>query len=168
MGVQERHDIFVRAHAPSPRSEWRRKRPEKWPDFALIFDTESTIDPKQKLTFGCYRRCQLIGDRYQCIEEGLFYSDSLSVQNQNTLDHYINNPKNTPSTERLPPQIRLKLHTRTSFVNYLFWTAVQSGHLIVGFNLPFDLSRMAFQSTNGEKGGWSLILSLRTSKKTGE
>jgi hypothetical protein len=168
MGVQERHDIFVRAHAPSPRSEWRRKRPEKWPEFALVFDTESTIDPKQKLTFGCYRRCQFVGDRYQCIEEGLFYSDSLPPTSQRLVARYVNNPVNIPSTERLPPQIKLKLHTRTSLVRSLFWTAVQSGHLIVGFNLPFDLSRIAVQSTNADKGGWSLILSLRKSKKTGE
>jgi hypothetical protein len=97
MGVQERHDIFVRAHAPTSRHEWHPRRPEKWPEFALVFDTESTVDPKQKLTLGCYRRCQLIGDRYQCVEEGLFYSDSLSSANQSVLDRYVSNPAHVSS-----------------------------------------------------------------------
>ena len=49
----------------------------KWPKEALIFDTESRITPDQSLTFGVYRRCELVNDNYDVKEEGLFYADDL-------------------------------------------------------------------------------------------
>src|SRR5215472_14805185 len=39
--------------------------------------------------------------------------------------------------------------------------------MIVGFNLPFDLSRLAVDWAKADNGGWSLTLSQRISKKTG-
>ena len=66
-------DIFVRAHTSSrtrnPRDHrWSRK----WPRYCLIFDTETTLDSVQTLNFGSYRRCKLAGDKYLCVEEGIF------------------------------------------------------------------------------------------------
>jgi hypothetical protein len=167
--VPERHDIFVRAHAPLPsKGNWPRRLPEKWPDFALIFDTETTLDPTQKLTFGCFRRCELLGGMYRCIEEGLFHADAATTSHLRVLRKYVENPTKIPETEGLPPQIKLRLMSRTLFVNRVFWRAVRSGDLVVGFNLPFDLSRLAIKYANARKGGWSLVLTLRTSKKSGE
>jgi hypothetical protein len=167
--VQERHDIFVRAHAPlSQRSDWRRKLPEKWPKFALIFDTETTLDPTQKLTFGCFRRCELVGETYRCIEEGLFHADATNTADLKLLEQYVGDPARVPNTQRFPPQIKLRLMTRTFFIDYVFWRAVRRGDLIVGFNLPFDLSRLAIRYADAKKGGWSLVLSLRKSRNTGQ
>src|SRR5882672_12778274 len=74
----ERQDIYVRAHTPARTNKpWNRPWSRKWPKYCLVFDTETTIDPKQGLTFGCYRHCQLDGDEYRCTEEGLFYADDL-------------------------------------------------------------------------------------------
>jgi hypothetical protein len=43
-----------------------------------------------------------------------------------------------------------------------------SGESIIGFNLPFDLSRLAIKVANGKKGDWSLALStLWKNPKTG-
>src|SRR5262249_39829515 len=39
---------------------------------------------------------------------------------------------------------------------------------IVGFNLPFDLSRIAVDWREADNNAWSLILSLRRSRKTGK
>ena len=84
------------------------------------------------------------------------------------LERYVANTLNVPSTETFPPQLKLKLMTRNSFVRQLFWGAVRRGDLIVGFNLPFDLSRLAVKFANAQKGGWSLALANRKSRKTGE
>lgn len=168
-GAQQRHDIFVRAHAPTSTSgQWIRRRPAKWPRYALIFDTETTIDATQKLTFGCFRRCRLEGQAYRCVKEGLFHADLLDSKDLGVLHRYVDNPLNVPATLKYPPQIKLTLQDRMSFVRRVFWPAVQRGDLIVGFNLPFDLSRLAVKSTNaGKPGAWSLILSLQPGRKSG-
>ena len=164
----ERQDIYVRAHTPAhtnkPWSPWSRK----WPSYCLVFDTETTLDPKQKLTFGCYRRCQLESDGYRCVEEGLFYADDMPQADIRTLEKYKDNKQNSASIERLPARMSLELMTRSEFVNSIFWRAIQRGELIVGFNLPFDLSRLALHCGNGRKNSWSLALSTRLSRKTGE
>lgn len=165
--MQERHDIFVRAHAPLARRTGYRKYGRKWPEFALIFDTETTLNPAQKLTFGCYRICEQFRGEYRCFEEGLIYGDDLSLAKRRVLERYINDPANVPAAERVAPQIKLKLFGRTSFISRVFWRHVRSGDFVVGFNLPFDLSRLAVKATNGRKSSWSLIVSLRKSKKTG-
>jgi hypothetical protein len=58
--------------------------------------------------------------------------------------------------------------SRTLFVNRVFWRAVRSGDLILGFALPFDLSRLAIKHAAARKGGWSLVLASRKSRKSGE
>jgi hypothetical protein len=169
VGVQERHDIFVRAHAPHPSNrQGPRRAPTSWPQYALVFDTETTLDPAQTLNFGCFRRYRLIYSGYSCIEEGLFHADALRKVDRKILQDYVNNPANVPAVERLPAQIKLKLTDRAHFISHVFWRAVRNGDLIVGFNLPFDLSRLAVKFTNAKKDGWSLVLTSRKSKKTGE
>jgi hypothetical protein len=166
--VQEGQEIFVRAHAPlQPPGNWFRKRPQKWPEFALVFDTETTLDAAQKLTFGCFRRYQLSSNKYTCIEEGLFHSDHLSKGGQKMLRRYVNDPTRVPGIER-SLQARFKLISRARFISHVFWRAVRNGDLITAFNLPFDISRLAVKSTAGHKGDWSLVLSMRKSRKTGE
>jgi hypothetical protein len=62
----------------------------------------------------------------------------------------------------------LGLMSRAEFVSRVFWKSVRKGELIVGFNLPFDLSRLAVKSASGKKGDWSLALSsLWKNPKTG-
>lgn len=164
-----RHDVFVRAHTPvRQRKEWRRRWTPKWPKCCLIFDTETTIDAKQKLKFGCYRRCRLEGTAYRCIEEGLFYADDLPAKEIAILRRYRQDRRNVPTIERFPARMTLGLMTRTSFINRVFWDAIRKGQLTIGFNLPFDLSRLTVRAANGRKGSWSLVLSLRKSRKTGE
>jgi len=165
--VQEPQEVFVRAHAPLPRKKpWRRRCP-KWPQFALVFDTETTLDPTQKLTFGCFRRYQLTRDGYSCIEEGLFHADTLRRADRRILERYVSDPRNVPATRRFPPQLKITVMSRMEFIGNFFWRAVRNGDLVVGFNLPFDLSRLAFKFTNAHKGGWSLVLASRQGKKTG-
>lgn len=167
--MHERHDIFVRAHAPLPsKKPWRGFRCAKWPSSALIFDTETKIDPTQKLTFGCFRRYELKRNDYFCVEEGLFFADDLRRADLKVLQRYVASPLNVPKTELFPPQLKLKLMSRNVFVRQFLWGAIRRGDLIVGFNLPFDLSRLAVKFANAQKDGWSLALTLRKSRRTGK
>jgi hypothetical protein len=62
----------------------------------------------------------------------------------------------------------LGLMTRSSFVSRILWRSIRRGDLVIGFNLPFDLSRLAVRAVIGRKGSWSLALSTRKSRKTGK
>ncbi len=47
-----------------------------WSRDVLVFDTETTTDHLQRLTFGSYRHCEWQDDgSLQCVDEGLFYDD---------------------------------------------------------------------------------------------
>jgi hypothetical protein len=155
--AQQTHEIFVRAHT-SVRTEDQRDRrwSPKWPEYCLIFDTETTLDPLQKLNFGTYRRCKLVDGRYLIVEEGIFYRDDLSQTQVQFLKRYKLNPKTLASVELFPSQTTLGLTNRSSFMERVFWKSVRKGELIVGFNLPFDLSRLATKWPAGKKGDWSL------------
>jgi DNA polymerase type B, organellar and viral len=154
----ERHDIFVRAHT-SVRSEsdYRRVSP-KWPRHCLIFDTETTLDTAQRLNFGAFRRCKRVGSKYVCVAEGILHRDDLTKAEANVLQKYKDDPPTIPEIENFPAQTQLSLQNRSEFVSTVFWKSVRNGELIVCFNLPFDLSRLAVSTPEGEKGGWSLAL----------
>ena len=167
--AQELHDIFVRAHTSvRTKTATDRRWSPKWPRHCLIFDTETTLDPAQKLNFGAFRRCKLVGSRYVCVAEGIFHRDDVTNAQSNVLQRYKNDPPTLPEIEHFPAETQLSLQNRTSFVRSVFWKSVRKGELIVCFNLPFDLSRLAVRSTEGKKGDWSLALSqLWKNPKTG-
>lgn len=169
LSEQNRHDIFVRAHTRVRKKDARDRRwSPKWPKYCLIFDTETTLDTSQKLNFGTYRRCQLTGNKYVCVAEGIFYRDDLAKSQIKLLQRYRDNPSTLPSIELFPAKMTLGLLNRSSFVGRMLWKSIRKGELVVGFNLPFDLSRLAIKSTAGRKGEWSLALSsLWRNPKTG-
>lgn len=163
------HDIFIRAHTVTPEKQASKPlQLGKWPENILVFDTETTIDAQQKLNFGVYRYGRLENHQYICAEEGIFYSDDVGKQEQQVLESYVRNNYADIETRSFPPKLKLRLLSRSLFVEKVFWKAVQNNHMIVGFNLPFDLSRIVVDWRASRKEGWSLILSLRRSCKTGE
>src|SRR5215469_6106642 len=115
---QERHDIFVRAHTRVRTRIGRDRRwSAKWPRYCLIFDTETTLDPAQKLNFGIYRRCVLVDEEYLCLQEGIFYRDDLRGSRLKWLDRYRRNPKTLASIETFPAATNLRLMTRSDFIS---------------------------------------------------
>ena len=103
-----------------------------------------------------------------CVAEGIFHRDDVTNAQSNVLQKYKNDPPTLPGIEHFPAETQLSLQNRASFVRSVFWKSVRKGELIVGFNLPFDLSRLAVTSTEGKKGDWSLALSqLWKNPKTG-
>jgi hypothetical protein len=132
----------------------------------LVFDTETTTDTAQTLTFGAFRCCVLRDDEYRCVEEGLFYADDASQQEKHVLDQYAGHEHADLGVKSFPPKLTIGVHSRAAFVEKYFWRIIKAGGLIVGFNLPFDLSRLAMEWHPSRQRGWSLVLSLRKSRKT--
>ncbi len=160
--TSEKHDIFLRALAVVSKKKKKRKGSTpagddpKWPEHALVFDTETRITADQSLTFGVYRLCKLAGAGYAVTEEGIFYADDLPVKDRKVLDNYLRTAVSDVAS--FPP--RFPLYSRSEFMKRVFWPAIKhKGALVVGFNLPFDLARLALDWSRGNKDEWSLTMS---------
>ena len=155
-------DIFLRAHTVTGSQSERKHKKRKlstWPEQVLVFDTETTTDTEQDLLFGVYRLCERNGNEYLCSEEGLFYADDLDADQLEVLKRYARSEIAGSEINAFPPKLKLALHSRSVFLKKVFWKAVQRGALIVAFNAPFDLSRLAVDWGRAFDGGWSLTLS---------
>src|SRR5436853_7343957 len=86
-------DVFFRSHVvelhPKERPVSNYNEP-KWPEYALVFDTETTLDPKeQALLFGFYRVCRLENNVYHCVEEGILYADDLAAESREVISRFV-------------------------------------------------------------------------------
>ena len=156
------HDIFLRAYAVMADKKQKRRRSansddhSKWPEQALVLDTETRITADQSLTFGVYRRCKLVDDSYILTEEGIFYADDLPTKDRKVMHNYVRTAVSDVAS--FPPLF--PLYSRSEFMKRVFWPAIKyQGALVVGFNLPFDLARLALDWSRGEKDEWSLTMS---------
>jgi hypothetical protein len=166
--MQMTHDIYLRAHVvrPEPKSASDPTDPS-WPHEVLVFDTETTLDTQQQLKLGVFRRCHLVGHEYHCVEEGIFYGDNVNHAERTVVEQYAAEHHAEIGVKSFPPKLQISVHSRSTFIESVFWKVVKRGGLIVAFNLPFDLSRLAADWRTARDGGWSLILSLRKSRRTG-
>ena len=88
-------DIYLRAHTTKHTDKVREKRNRsetsvpKWPEHALIFDTETRTDVHQDLMFGVYRICRLVGDVYLCESEGVVYSEEITKAELNQIGTFV-------------------------------------------------------------------------------
>jgi hypothetical protein len=124
----ERRSILLRAYAQVPYEKHRSKAPIT-PEWLLVFDTETTPDEAQCLRFGVYQLLQ----KGQLRQHGLFYDDVKPAELE------------TLKTEA-PKYGCVEPITVSDFVHKIFLlTAFRAGGLVVGFNLPFDLSRLAIR-----------------------
>src|SRR5208282_5339212 len=137
---------FVTDPQAKPRgpSSWKPQRSSK---FTLVFDTETTTDPSQRLRFGSYelRKGQDLN------EAGLFFDpEALSDAERRTLEGFA-------------ASRGLRCMTATTFVEDVFFRrGYDLRATIVGFNLPFDISRLALGWTPARgkmRGGFSFKMS---------
>ncbi len=153
--------VFVRVHSrvedKKPRGGGEWKLPDKWANFALVFDCETTIDIRQDLTFLWWRFCELKGDRYVCQQEGVVYADGLDKTSVKLI-HKFAHSKPADVEDGCPKNIQVE--SRTKFVNGAFWEALRAGASIVCFNAPFDLSRLAleYREAKNKNSGWSMVM----------
>lgn len=142
--------IAVRAYVPLAEPEPPRKsRPMPGPsEWVLIIDTETTTDPSQRLRFGSFQ----LRKSGALEKSGLFYdAKALSKRDQQILVSYAR-------------ANGLELMPVADFVEDVFFKlGYDLRATIVGFNLPFDLSRLAIKHSSARRrpmrGGFSFRLS---------
>lgn len=123
---------------------WKQWDDPVWPDSMVVFDTETTTDATQRLNFGGFGYYRREGGVYVPVQEGLFYADDLQDRDPEGYEclrrHCIaHHARTTPTGD---PE--LYCLSRAEFVERILWRAgYRLRALIVGFNLPFDLTRIA-------------------------
>lgn len=145
------------------------------PRFALVLDTETTVDAAQRLTFGSYRYLRIAwhgGEpEFICVEEGLFYADDLPKRDPEGFETLLSYTQAEQAEVDGSLRRELRLRSQQDFLEVLWEEAMKKRSWIVGFNIPFDLSRLAFawsESTSPQfRGGFSLILWRWLDKKQG-
>ena len=175
--------IFLRAHTEPAKPRWTPRKPDdaatdekapppKWPEYALVFDCETTIDECQKLTLGAYQFCRAnSAGVFECLEEGLFYPDELPTTDPDGMELLRCYVKEETASNANDPRQRLRLLNRSEFMEEVFWKAAKNAEaLLVGFNLPFDLSRLALDNREARRRNevWSLVMFEDNHPDTGD
>jgi len=163
-------DVFFRCHVV----ELNPKEPllsnynqPVWPEHVLVLDTETTLDPqRQSLLFGFYRVCELHGDSYLCVEEGILHADDLRPDYLHIITDYVGASRSEVVSDDYDE--RIHVYNRSEFVERLLFDAIKTESFIVAFNAPWDISRLAVGHRVSRNRAWTLILSQRISRKTGE
>lgn len=148
-------DIAIRAYVcrkkpvvpatPSekPKKKYTQKKSDMPSEWALILDAETTTDASQKLRFGTYQ----VRKGAELMESGVFYDpETLTKAEQKTLKKYA-------------PDNGLKFFTATEFIEDVFYyVGYKLRASIVGFNLPFDISRLAVDHTVARVTPWNKLM----------
>jgi hypothetical protein len=152
----------------------RRWRPPEF-QHALLFDTETTVDALQGLLFGAFRYARIDWEplpRVTVVAEGLIYPDDLADRDPDglaRLQAYAASRKADVDLTYLAvePTWELQLCSRADFADrWLYRVGYPNGNirdpaLVVMFNAPFDLSRLAVAAAEARAdmyGGFSLIV----------
>jgi hypothetical protein len=177
----------VRAYRPmakKPQTPYDRR----WPQWVLVFDTETSTEYHQDLKFGCFRVATVKNDQgivgVRTVIEGLFYDDDLPVNDPEgfrALQEYMTDSagiRRNADVSRVAPSVEdetngellltlcpsdLLLMSKSEFVKYYikengFTDIVRPNRdyepcMISGFNLGFDLTRLAVDAGEA-KGDW--------------
>lgn len=140
--------LAVRAFIPPTGGRGPRRRQTE-PELILVLDCETLTDQSQALTFGSYRVYRSTG---RLVQEGLIYADDLPAADRATLENYVRDHPDDRGG-------RLRLMSRSDFVGRVLWPiGYEAQALIVGYNLPFDLSRLAYAWRPAREGGITLLL----------
>jgi hypothetical protein len=160
--------VAVRAFAVPVKPRWngrqRRRRgardaPTSGDERAwLVFDTETRPGPGMAFLFGVYQ--YLRGDL--SLQEGIVYADDLLVADPEgfaILQEYV---RTQPAIVDSGGSTRLRLLSRSEFVRKVLVEAINGADAAaVGFNLPFDISRLAVhhgEARGSYEGGFSFAL----------
>ena len=121
---------FAEVAGSRPSQKASKRRPPFASEWALIFDTETTICAGQALRFGAYQ----VHQRDELFGAGLFFDpEGVTDAELQALKSYAD-------------ANGLSLLTRDEFVDQIFYgIGYQLRATIIGFNLPFDLSRIAIR-----------------------
>lgn len=146
--VTDRRPIALRAYADAPKARKPRRGIDA-SDWSLTFDCETCVDAGQALRFGAYQ----FRKGGEMKEAGLFYEpQGILAAEIVTLHDYAKRQN-------------LVVRTREEFVDeMIFRRAYQLRARIIGFNLPFDISRIAIShgvARGSMYGGFTFTLSSK-------
>jgi hypothetical protein len=150
--------LAIRVYPEPPSDDRKREKLRYWrrPHQMFCFDAECKTDTIQTLTFGSYRYFE----HGICLEEGLVFGDDLPRADRAKLETYVKTHAAATDWRCGVPELRLL--SRRDFLEKLYDAGFDTRGLIVGFNLPFDLSRLAVDFGNAKDkrfaGGFSLAL----------
>lgn len=139
--------IFLRTYT-KPKNEKKKQKLEyegyKEHRAVFVFDTETTTDIRQDLRVGFFQ----LYVNGNLIQEGLFYKN-LPREEKNILFDYGRKNK-------------IEIYSLSQFIHQIFFPIVlKLKVLCIGFNLPFDISRIASTfspARRNEKEGFSFAL----------
>jgi hypothetical protein len=156
--MADKLDLYFRAHTIAVKSEnetWTN-RPAKQPEDALIFRCVTTADEKQELVFGAYISAELEGLEWAAKEIGLFYRG----------DHR----EEFRVFERFVKGSAFELGTLEQFRRKVFLKYLKAGGLIVAYDAPFEISRIAVKWNKSLKRrrAFSFYFRMFQDKKTGK
>lgn len=116
-------------------------------DEIIVIDTETTTDPTQRFTFGSFQYGIRHRGKFTVLTEGLIYADDIDPKDLNILRTYAEtHPAHVDLSfvGNREPNWNLQVLSRSQFVERWLWDiAYQRQATVIGFNLPFDLSRLA-------------------------
>jgi hypothetical protein len=148
-------EIFVRAYTEKPGakplgSKQGAKGNDEPSEWALVFDCETTVDAAQRLRVGFFQ----VRKSGELMREGVFYDpEALSEADLGTLASYATAQR----IEALPVAL---FRTEVFLTVGYLWRGA-----IVGFNLSFDLSRIAIDhgpARGSMRGGFTFKLTPDT------
>lgn len=156
--MSEKLDLYFRAHTTpvnSPNEPWTNRRSPE-PQDALIFHCVTTDDEKQEILFGTYICAQLQHRNYVANEIGLFYRE--------------NHPEELRVLKRFVKDSTFELGTVEEFRRKAFLKYLKAGALIVAYNAPFQISRIAVKWNKSVKKrrAFSFYFRLFRDKKMGK
>ena len=141
-----------RGKRPAGKKQFPPRMPPS--DWVLVFDCETRTTPDQRLRFGAYQ----LRNKGRLFERGAFYEpEVLTAEDLTVLSKVVAEELETSDGERV------RLLMRDQFVDeVLYGSGRDVGAQIVGFNLPFDISRLAIDHDSARRsmrGGFTFKLS---------
>jgi hypothetical protein len=156
--MADRLDLYFRGHTIPVEShtEQGMGQHSKRPEHALIFRCSTTADEKQDLVFGAYICAELEDNKYIAKEIGLFHRDG-HPEELRVLDRFVKGSAFEFGT--------LKTFRRKVFLKYL-----KAGSLIVAYDTPSEISRIAvkWNKSTKHRRAFSCYFRLFQDKKTGK
>ncbi len=145
----------MRSLSISQKEHWRGGHARE-PEHALIFHCATTADEKQDLLFGAYICAQLKDAQFVAKEIGLF--------------HRGGHPEELRVLKRFVKGSAFELGTEDEFRRKVFLKYLKAGALIVAYDAPSEISRIAVKWNKSMKRrrAFSFYFRLFRDKKTGK
>src|SRR2546430_4671278 len=153
-----RLDLYFRAHTIPAKSqeEYRTEQRAIEPEHALIFHCATTADQRQDLLIGAYICAELKNNEYIAKEIGLFHRDGQAEELR--------------VLKRFAKDSTFKLGTIEEFRCRVFLKYLKAGALIVAYDAPSQISRIAVKWNKSLKHrrAFSFYFRVFRDKNTGD